>query len=207
LSFVPWAIAVLSHAPGSHGPNTLAAHWSSDQIPPLVRAALTLPTPVHFRDLYLEPVAVSLRNGLWSDDFQITELCISLAVAFGVASFWLALASVIAAWRKAIRNPVLAAALIAIVVNGPIIFAARIGNFMHYWLSVVPLAFYVMAWSVTGAPLRQWAKLQRVLAFGFCATSALAGFSFLLLVHVNRGLPGEYGPAYRTSATAQNSSR
>jgi hypothetical protein len=169
-----------------------------------VKTALTLPTPVQFFDGYLRPIAEILRHDHWSGDFETTLLFINLAIAFGIALFWLALACVIAAWRRAIRDPVLVAGLLAIALNGPIVLFSRLGNFMHYWLSVVPLAFYVMAWSVTGSPLRRWAKLQRVLAVGFCGASALASFSFLLLVHVRRGLPGEYGPAYSYSAAVRN---
>jgi hypothetical protein len=130
-----------------HVPSAIYDQWTSDQIPPLVRTILTLPTPVHFYDAYLGPVAETLRHRQLAGDFQTTQLFINLAIAFGMALFWLALASVMATWRMAIRDPVLVAGLIAIVLNGPIVLFSRLGNYTHLWLSVVSLAFYVAVWS------------------------------------------------------------
>jgi hypothetical protein len=196
LSFVPWMIAILRHIPGSHGPSALASHWEWDQFRSLANTALTLPTPSQFYDAYLKADAAELVKGQWGTLFRITRFFINLAIGFGSAAFWLALISVILGWRKAFRDPVLVAGLCAVIVNIPAVFAMRLGNYMHYWLGVVPLAYYVMAWTATEAPHRRLLVPQRALVIGFCATSALASICFLTLVHLRKGLPGEYGRAY-----------
>lgn len=202
LSFIPWVLAILRRIPGSHGPTSMAKHWSSDPIPGLISSTLAVPAPVQFYETYLRPVEAVLQNSPWPYVFQTTRLLVGLAIILALTAFWLGLASVFAAWRKSFRDPVLVAALLAILLNGPALFAVRLGNHLHYWLAVVPLAFYVTAWSVTGAPHRHWATLQRMLAIGLCAVSTLASVAFLLLVNLNRGLPGEYGPAYGESNVA-----
>ena len=197
LSFIPWMIAILKNVPGSHGPSALAAHLEWDQLRSLAGTALTLPTPNQFYDVYLKENARDLLSGQWGMLFRITRFFIHLAIGFGSAAFWLALISIIAGWRKALRDPLLAAGLCAVIINIPVVFMMRLGNYMHYWLGVVPLAFYLMAWTATETPHRRLVVPQRVLVMGLCMTSALASICFLALVHARQGLPGEYGWAYR----------
>jgi hypothetical protein len=202
LTFVPWVIAIWRNIPGSHGPSAMTAHWSTQQIPPLLVSASTVTTPIQFIDGYIKPIAGSMLQGHWGGDFLLLSRLLSATTAVGLTMFWLGLAAAVFAWRKALRNPVLVASVLAIILNMPAVFALRLGSWVHYWLGVVPLASYVVAWSITAVPWRRWRALQRYLVWGFCITSALATFCFLMLVHSNRGLPGEYGRAYSDTAGA-----
>jgi hypothetical protein len=74
----------------------------------------------------------------------------------------------------------------------------RLGSFPHYWLAVVPFALYVPARATLLVTRVRLARILRAAMVGFGALSAIAALSFLALVHRHDGLPGEYGPSYRT---------
>jgi hypothetical protein len=99
-------------------------------------------------------------------------------------------------WREAARDPLVASALALLAGTPLVLFTIRLGNFLHYWLGVLPFAYYLVAWAVTYRADTAETRRLNIAAWACCAISAVATFHLMLLVHQAGGLPGEYGPAY-----------
>jgi hypothetical protein len=191
-TFIPWALAMFSHAPGSrteHGPSLM---FSIDQLLAAARMGLTVHSTYDVYDLYLRPNTIWLNEQLSSSLLaKSTLLWIAISCVLGCTLF---AASIIMAMRRrceVLRDPLLLTACGLLLTMPVALFLARLGTYIHYWLAVIPFFYYWIAWSVTrGAAVWRW------MAAAVCVTSWLAAISLAGLVHENQGLPGEYGRSF-----------
>ncbi len=190
-TFIPWAIMILSQAPGTHtAPRSNVTHaakyWLS-----AMRMGFTISTPYDVYETFIRPDERWMQvhqPSFWLDS---TLFWISVSSVIGTTVFVAAILLALRRWRATIRDPLLLTA-IALLLTMPIaLYMARLGSYIHYWLAVVPFFYYWMAWGAArGARIWKWLTVVA------CVTSLLAAASFVELVHENRGLRGEYGKSY-----------
>jgi hypothetical protein len=190
-TFIPWAITVLSAAPSTHrAPRLVHTHEIANWIS-AVRTGITICTPYEVYDRYINPDERWLlihHPGFWlSSTWFWTAISSAIGVTVFGAAIWLA----VKRWRVAIRDPLLLTAAVLLLTMPTLLYAARLGSYIHYWFAAIPFFFYWIAWGATrGARIWKW------LTVALCVTSLLAAASFINLVHENHGLPGEYGESY-----------
>jgi hypothetical protein len=194
---VPWAVMMIAKAPGSSGAGGASAHLHVADLWRAFAMGITLPSPYSVYRLYVRSEVKELFAGPYGALLTITLICLGLACAAWMILVVAAMATTARRWRDALRDP-LVLAFAALLVCMPLaLYLARLGNYPHYWLAVLPFAYYWIAWALSRAPhAQQW--LRRLLVLG-CAASLLAAVSLGYLVHENQGLPGEYGQSYRAS--------
>ena len=190
-TFIPWAITVLSAAPGTHAaPRLVHTHEMANWFA-AIRTGITICTPYDVYDRYINPDERWLlihHPGFWlSSTWFWTAISTVIGVTVFGAAIWLA----VKLWRVAIRDPLLLTAAVLLLTIPNLLYAARLGSYIHYWFAAIPFFFYWIAWGATrGARIWKW------LTVALCVTSLLAAASFINLVHENHGLPGEYGESY-----------
>lgn len=190
-TFIPWALALLSRAPGAHA-HAKTVPLGVAQFMDAARMGFTIHTPYSVYALYLEPqkgwMNEHASSSVW---LKSTLLWINVSCAMGGILF---VASVFMALRRrheVVRDPLLLTACGLLLAMPIALFVAQLGTYIHYWLAAVPFFYYWIAWTATrGGAVWRW------LAVATCVTSWLAASSFAGLVHDNKGLPGEYGTAF-----------
>ncbi len=190
-TFIPWAVMMVSGAPGTRGASSAAREFRIAQWVDSLKMGLTLPTPYNVYTLYLEPSLdwmFNHRPSLW---LNLTLAWIAVACVIAITLFAAAIWSAITCWRDAIKDPLLLTAIALFVAMPVALFTARLGTYLHYWFAVIPFFYYWIAWAVT-----QKSRLWQKLTVAACVASLLADVCFAGLVHENRGLPGEYGQSY-----------
>ena len=193
-TFVPWAIMILSEAPGTRSAPRLVhthdiAHWLS-----AMRAGITVGTPYDVYISYLRPDEKWMsvhQPGFWLDS---TLFWTKISTTIGVIVFGAAIWLTVKQWRAAIRDPLLMTAVALILTIPTLLYAARLGPYVHYWFGAIPFFYYWIAWGVVRST-----RIWKWLAVAACVTSLLAAASFMNVVHENHGLPGEYGQSYSSA--------
>lgn len=191
-TFIPWLHAMLLNSPGARGEShgetaalSFDAWWSA------MRMGMTVHTPYDVYQLYLEPHKEWMQehgSSLW---MFAARCSIKLAYAAGFILLVGAAYRIIRNWRETLRDPLLLSGCCVLIAIPLALFFSKLGTYIHYWLPAVPLVYYLLAWAATrGAVVWRW------LTIFTCCMSWLAAVSFLMLVHDNHGLPGEYGESY-----------
>jgi hypothetical protein len=191
-TFLPWALAMFSHTPGSRAEHGPSLTFSVDQLLAAARMGLTVHSSYDVYDLYLRPNTRWLHEQLSSSWLaKSTLLWISISCVLGCALFAASFVMALRRRREVLRDPLLLTACGLLLTMPVALFMARLGTYIHYWLAVIPFFYYWIAWTVTrGAAGWRW------MAVAVCVTSWLAASSFAGLVHENQGLPGEYGRSF-----------
>ncbi len=197
ITFIPYFALMLFHSESFFRPGASTPHLAWDQLWNIVKMEATLPTPYSIYSLYLRPALSWMRQYSPSLILELTVFWTLLSSVLGAFLFWICLIRMTCQWRKALQNPILLGALCLLLFTPIALFFMRLGTYIHYWLGVLPWVYYGMGWAVSskGSSI----KLQKTLktaAWACCILSAIATVHFLILVHVNHGLPGEYGPAF-----------
>jgi len=191
-TFIPWAMAMFSHVPGSRAEHGPSLTFSVDQLLAAARMGLTVQSSYDVYDRYLRPNTSWLNEQLASSLFaKSTLLWIVISCLLGCTLFTTSIIMVLRRRREVLRDPLLLTACGLLLTMPVALFMARLGTYIHYWLAVIPFFYYWIAWTVTrGAVVWRW------MVVAVCVTSWLAASSFAGLVHENHGLPGEYGRSF-----------
>jgi hypothetical protein len=192
-TFIPWAMALLSRAPGSRAAHAQTRPFSVDQYLAALRMGFSVHTPYDAYALYLQPERGWMLREHASFWLSSTRFWIGTAVVIGTVLFVVAIFKALRNPREVARDPLLLTACGLLLTMPLALFYARLGTYIHYWLAAVPFFYYWIAWSAArGVALWRW------LTIGACFTSWLAAASFAALVHEYKGLPGEYGTTYNS---------
>lgn len=190
-TFIPWALALLSRAPGTHA-HAQTLPLGAAQFMNAVRMGFAIHTPHSVYALYLQPqkgwMNEHASSSVW---LKSTLLWIDVSCVIGCVLFAASVLMALRRRREVVRDPLLLTACGLLFAMPIALFMAQLGTYIHYWLAAVPFFYYWIAWTATrGAAVWRW------LAVATCVTSWLAASSFAGLVHDNKGLPGEYGTAF-----------
>jgi hypothetical protein len=191
-TFIPYAVARCSLGSSSHSHPPLVAK----ELGEVLRDAFTLPSPLKVYLVYLSDAAQAMRAERPSLLLDLTLFWTMVAIVVWTALFGAVLVRLLLRWRQTLDSPMVVAALLAWMGTAAGILTSRLGSYINYWVGAVPFVYFLMAQTGYQARRSRWFRILRPALWGACVVALIATAHFALLIHANRGFPGEYGTSY-----------
>jgi len=191
-TFVPYVVArcCATASPRNHPP--LLAR----ELGEAVLDAFTLPSPLKVYLVYLSDPAQALRAQGSSHLLDLTLLWTLIAVVVWTTLFAAVLVRLLIRWRQTLDSPMVVASLLAWLGTTAGILSSRLGSYINYWVAAVPFVYFLMAHTAYRARRSRCFRFLRPALWVACVVALITTAHFALLIHENRGFPGEYGTSY-----------
>jgi hypothetical protein len=198
-TFLPYAVARcrLSASPRSH------SLLSAGELGEVLRDALTLPSPLKVYLVYLSTEAPAMRAQQPNLLLELSLFWVLVAVVVWTTLFGAVLSRLLTRWRQTLDSPMVVASVLAWLLTAAAILTSGLGSYINYWLGAVPFVYFLMARTAYEARLSRVFRFLRPALWIACVVAFIATVHFAILIHENRGFPGEYGTSYRQQHSRQ----